>query len=101
MKLVINQERLERSVKVGELLEVQAGNLPVIVDVMARFVIDTDGSYMPTEQGKALILDLTIAELKEATSDFSSKLTGAAVPNTNGSDFAEPSLQEQQPPQDG
>jgi hypothetical protein len=101
MKLVISQERLERLVKVGELLEVQTGNLPVIVDVMSRFVINADGSYMDSKEAVEIIKDLTIAELKEVSNDFSNKLTGAAVPPLNASDSEEPSSQEQQQPPTG
>ena len=86
MRIVINQARLEEVVTVGELLEMQSGNLPIIVSVMSKFVVDEEGQYFTAEQGEEIVKSLTIAELKKAASDFSKKVVDTAVPPQSGED---------------
>ena len=101
MHIVIDQERLEKLVTVGELLDMQSGNLPVIVSIMSKFVIDETGKYLTQKAGEKKIRALTIAELKVTAADFSKKVTETSVPPTNASDSDELSSQEQQQPLPG
>ena len=101
MQIVINQERMEQMVTVGELLDMNSGSLPVIVSIMAKFVLGNDGAYLDIKDGLKEIRKLTMAQLKEAAGDFSKKMVETAVPPPSASDSDGPSLQAPQPPQAG
>jgi hypothetical protein len=101
MRLLVTQERLERTVTVGELLDMQSDSLPTVVGMMAKFVIDSNGAYLNPADGLAELRKMTILDLREAAGDFTKKIVEAAVPPQNASDLNAPSTQEQQPPQAG
>ncbi len=101
MQIVVKQDRLEQTVTVGQLLEMQSGRIDIVVSIMANFVLDDNGAYLPPAKGLEVIKSLTIAEMKAAAGDFSKKVVDAAVPPQNASDSGAQFTQEQQPPQLG
>jgi hypothetical protein len=93
MNIVVKQDRLEKMVTVGELLDLQSGSMAAIVNIMSKFVLNNSGAYLSEAEGLERIKSLTLEEMKAVSGDFSKKLTEAAVPPMNGSDSGEPSSQ--------
>lgn len=79
MKIVISKERLTKSLKIGEWLDLQAGNVATIVNVMARFAVDDNGNPIPHDQAISQIKEMTIEELNAAALGLNNAITDAAV----------------------
>ena len=84
IEIRVDQQRLGDLVTVDEFIAMQEGNVKAIRDVLGRFVVNGDGSYLDPEAGKRAIGALTINQLKETAEGFTRKAQEAAVPNESG-----------------
>lgn len=73
-------ERIKDMVTVDELMGIQEGSIREIRNVLARFVIDEKGQYVPEEEGLQSLGKLTIRQLEEVAVEFRKGMEGAAVP---------------------
>ena len=80
VKLKIDQVDIKRNVSLRELLKAQSGDMGAIVDILGRFVIDEDGQKMTPEQGREVVLDMTIEQIEQATKALYGGVMDAAVP---------------------
>ena len=84
--IVVNGDQLSKRVTVDELLAIQAGGFSsAIVNAMAKFCVDDNGTEIPFEVARPMLGSLTIEELTSAAEGFNQKIENSAASPTNGS----------------
>ncbi len=84
INLEVTKERLkEFPLTMDEYIDMEEGRVKAVRDMMARFVVDADGSYLPIEQAKKIVGKIPMdEEINERMADFQRKIQAALVPPT-------------------
>ena len=76
----INQTDIKKTIKLRQILAVQSGDIGETINILGSFVVGENGELLTREQGKEMILDLTIEELEMATKSLYAAVSNAAIP---------------------
>ena len=66
MKFLIDAERMT----FDDLIAMSEGALSERRNVMAKFLVDDAGNYLPAVEGRRLIVAVPVAQIKQVTDDF-------------------------------
>jgi hypothetical protein len=84
INLEVTKERLkEFPLTMDEYIDMEEGKVKAVRDMMARFVVDEAGNYLPIEQAKRIVGKIPMdEEIGERMADFQRKVQAALVPPT-------------------
>jgi len=84
IEIKITRQRVEETVTVDEMIQMQEGSMKAAKSVVSRFVVDpATGAYMDEAQASQFVGKMTIAQLKGLLQEFGGSVEQAVVPLMN------------------
>jgi hypothetical protein len=84
LNLVVSKSRIEDFVEVDDLVGAEDGSIKAMRKLLAVFVVDDDGQYVPLEEGLKVIGKMTIGQMKAKTQELFGRINESAVPKESG-----------------
>lgn len=83
--LKVDRERINE-LTLDTLIALEEGTMPAraIRDLMAKFMVDDDGEWMPEDEALQIIGRSKVSHLAPILTDFADRLKEAAVPPASG-----------------
>lgn len=84
LNLVVSKDRIDDFVEVDDLVGAEEGSFRAMRKLLATFLVNEDGEYVPVEEAEKVIGKLTVGQMKKKTKELFTKINDNAVPKENG-----------------
>lgn len=84
VNLVVTRQRVDDEVDVDDLIDASNGSLEATRKLLAIFVTDDAGNYVPLEDGLRIIGKMKVGQLKAKVRELFGNIDNAVVPKESG-----------------
>ena len=82
LQFKVDPERIE----LGELIDMQDGNIKAMRDLLAHCLTNGNGEFMTDDEARKLVNKLKLSEIKNTVAEFVKQLGDKALPSPISSD---------------
>lgn len=80
LRVLISKDLFRHRCTMREFIAIQEGNLQVMNQVLARFIVDEGGHSIPAKDAAEIIIDLPLEEYDELANQFRRGMQNSTVP---------------------